>query len=56
MDGLLEINLSIEDEPEQNMPPEEGVHFNFLKKNRDVFAWTYTEMLGADPKISMHRL
>lgn len=35
---------------------ENEVFIKFLKKNKDVFAWTYTLMSGHDPKIAMHRL
>ena len=28
----------------------------FLKKNLDIFAWTYEDMLGIDNKVIEHRL
>jgi hypothetical protein len=31
-------------------------YHQFLCANRDVFAWTYEEMLGLDPKVAVHRL
>ncbi|XP_075659096.1 uncharacterized protein LOC142628960 [Castanea sativa] len=29
---------------------------NFLKENRDVFAWSHEDMLGIDPSVMVHRL
>ena len=28
----------------------------FLKENKDVFAWSYKDMLGIDPSVMVHRL
>ena len=28
----------------------------FLKKNLDVFAWSYEDMLGISPKVIQHKL
>ena len=28
----------------------------FLRGNRDIFAWSYEDMLGIDPSVMVHRL
>jgi len=33
---------------------EEKEYFNLLSKYRDVFAWSYKEMLGLDSKFVVH--
>jgi len=35
---------------------EENEYFNILSEYKDVFAWSYSEMLGLDPKIAVHCL
>lgn len=35
---------------------EKDTYLKFLKQNRDVFAWKYSEMPELDPAITMHRL
>ena len=35
---------------------EENEYFNLLGKYKDVFAWSYPELLGLDPTIAVHRL
>ena len=37
-------------------PEEEKTYLNLLKEYRDVFAWTYKEMPGLDPKVAVHNL
>ena len=34
----------------------EGEYMNLLTKYRYIFAWSYREMLGLDPKITIHHL
>ncbi|XP_070046401.1 uncharacterized protein [Nicotiana tomentosiformis] len=35
---------------------EESTYVELLKEFRDVFAWSYKEMLGLDPKLAVHYL
>jgi len=35
---------------------EEKEYFNLLGEYKDVFAWSYQEMPGLDPKVAVHRL
>ncbi|PIN24522.1 DNA-directed DNA polymerase [Handroanthus impetiginosus] len=35
---------------------EEKKYFDILFEYRDVFAWTYKEILGLDPKVAIHQL
>ncbi|PIN05643.1 hypothetical protein CDL12_21813 [Handroanthus impetiginosus] len=35
---------------------EEKQYFDILSEYRDVFAWTYKEMPGLDPKVAIHQL
>ena len=37
-------------------PEEEKAYIDILKKYRDVFAWTYKEMPGLNPKVAVHHL
>lgn len=59
---LLEINLHTSKDPRPTFingsmsPREKDAYLEFLNHNRDVFAWTYSEMPGLDPAIAMHRL
>lgn len=32
------------------------IYLEFLKQDRDVFAWTYSETQGLDPTVAMHCL
>ncbi|XP_070006858.1 uncharacterized protein [Nicotiana sylvestris] len=49
---------SQEDEDAKDAPPEleEGVKTILLKEFRDVFAWSYIEMSGLDPKVAVHHI
>ncbi|KAK2978543.1 hypothetical protein RJ640_009502 [Escallonia rubra] len=57
IDELREVNLGTKEDPRPTMASalmsEEEVqqYTNFLKEYRDVFAWSYTEMPGLDPKM-----
>lgn len=61
-DDLLEINLGTDEEPRPKFisgsmsPKERSMYLELLKQNRDVFAWTYSEMSRLDPAVAMHRL
>ncbi|GKV13724.1 hypothetical protein SLEP1_g24709 [Rubroshorea leprosula] len=43
------LNVSLSSE-------EEARYVQLLTKYKDVFAWSYKEMLGLDPKVAIHRL
>nr|GME13983.1 uncharacterized protein LOC109192688 [Ipomoea batatas] len=55
-----ETPIEVEDAEEAPHEVEEGVHEEIyvalLKEYIDVFAWTYKEMPGLDPKVVVHRL
>jgi len=59
---LKELNLGTLEEPRPIYvsslltSEEEKEYSNFLGKYKDVFAWSYQEMLGLDPKVVVHRL
>jgi len=38
------------------MQEEEKEYFDLLLEYKDVFAWSYKEMLGLDLKVAVHRL
>ena len=56
------LNLGTDEEPRPIYvsslltPEEESKYFEFLTEYKDVFAWTYKEMLGVDPTIAVHWL
>uniref|UniRef100_A0A803MDQ2 Integrase catalytic domain-containing protein n=1 Tax=Chenopodium quinoa TaxID=63459 RepID=A0A803MDQ2_CHEQI len=58
VDDLKELNLGTTDEPRpiyvsaQLSPNEEKAYFDLLMEYKDVFAWSYKEMSGLDPKIA----
>ncbi|GAA0171787.1 hypothetical protein LIER_25742 [Lithospermum erythrorhizon] len=62
VDELKEVNLGTDDEPRPTyisallMPEEEAEYMMLLKEFRNLFAWTYKEMLGLDPKVAVHHL
>ncbi|KAL2941826.1 Sal-like protein 4 [Bienertia sinuspersici] len=62
VDELKELNLGTKGEPRPVYvsallsQEEEDAYFNLLKEYRDVFAWSYKEMPGLDPKVAAHRL
>ena len=35
---------------------EEVAYMNILKEYRDVFAWSYKEMPGLNPRVAVHQL
>ena len=62
IDELKQINLGTEQDP---LPifisacltlEEENSYLDLLKEYRDVFAWSYKEMPGLDPKVAVHHL
>ncbi|KAL0409614.1 UNVERIFIED_CONTAM: Transposon Tf2-12 polyprotein [Sesamum radiatum] len=62
VDELKELNLGTIEEPRPIFvsallsPEEEEQYFKTLGGYRDVFAWTYKEMPGLDPKVAIHHL
>ncbi|KAL0461070.1 UNVERIFIED_CONTAM: Transposon Tf2-12 polyprotein [Sesamum latifolium] len=62
VDELKELNLGTTEEPRPIFvsallsPEEEEQYFKTLGEYKDVFAWTYKEMPGLDPKVAIHHL
>jgi len=62
VDELKELNLRTPEEPRPIYvsslltSEEEKEYFDLLGEYKDMFAWSYQEMLGLDPKIVVHRL
>lgn len=62
VDELEEINLWTSENPRPTfiaraLPSEEKIAIKkLIQEFRYLFAWTYTEMPGLDPKIAMHHL
>jgi len=60
VDELKELNLGTNEDPRpiyvsiMLTPKEEKHYFRLLSEYRDVFAWSYKEMLGLDPKVAVH--
>ncbi|GAA0144958.1 hypothetical protein LIER_05270 [Lithospermum erythrorhizon] len=61
-DELKEINLRTTEEPQPiyisalMTSEEERQYVDLLHEFRDVFAWTYKEMSGLDPRVTVHHL
>ena len=62
VDDLKELNLGTSEEPKPIcvsalLSAEEiEEYYQLLLEYKDVFAWTYKEMLGLDPIIIVHHL
>jgi hypothetical protein len=62
MDELEEINIGTPNDPRpifisKHLSEERKEEYHkFLSENRDVFAWSYEEMAGLDPKVALHKL
>jgi len=61
VDNLKELDLETAKKPPIYVsslltPKEEKEHFNLLLEYKDMFAWSYKEMRGLDPKVTVHRL
>ncbi|GAA0144483.1 hypothetical protein LIER_04916 [Lithospermum erythrorhizon] len=62
VDELKEINLGTTEDPRPTYvsalltPEEEAEYVSPLIEFRDVFAWTYSEMPGLNPKVVVHHL
>ncbi|KAL0308174.1 UNVERIFIED_CONTAM: Transposon Tf2-12 polyprotein [Sesamum calycinum] len=62
IDELKEVNLGDIENPRpiyisaSLTPGEEGTYIALLNEFKDVFAWSYKEVLGLDPKVAVHHL
>ena len=62
VDELKEINLGTIEEPRPTFisalltPKEKEGYLKLLVEYKDVFAWTYKEMPGLNPSITLHHL
>ena len=62
MDELVEINLGSPEEPKITYvskllsDDEMKEYVAYLSEYKDVFAWSYKEMPGLDPKVATHKL
>ncbi|XP_075092300.1 uncharacterized protein LOC142172552 [Nicotiana tabacum] len=62
VDALKEVNLGTAEDSRPTYvsalltTDEENTYVELLKEYRDVFAWSYKEMHGLDPKVAVHHL
>ena len=62
VDELKEVNIGTIEDPRPifinaNLSlEEEDAYVELLEEYKDVFAWTYKEMPGLDPKVAIHHL
>ncbi|XP_049359184.1 uncharacterized protein LOC125823856 [Solanum verrucosum] len=62
IDPLKEVNLGNDEDPRPTYlsafleVDEEAAYMNILKEYRDVFAWSYKEMPGLNPKVAVHQM
>ncbi|XP_070044748.1 uncharacterized protein [Nicotiana tomentosiformis] len=62
IDTLKEVNLGTDEKPRHTYlsslleVDEESTYIELLKEFRDIFAWSYKEMNGLDPKVAVHHL
>ncbi|TYK29707.1 uncharacterized protein E5676_scaffold3607G00170 [Cucumis melo var. makuwa] len=62
VDELKEVNLGTIKEPHPTFisaslsSEEEGKYMSLLTEYKDIFAWSYKEMPGLDPKVVVHHL
>ncbi|KAA0039557.1 uncharacterized protein E5676_scaffold775G00710 [Cucumis melo var. makuwa] len=62
VDELKEVNLDTIEEPRPTFisaslsSEEEGKYMSLLTEYKDIFAWSYKEMPGLDPKVAIHHL
>ncbi|GAA0139191.1 hypothetical protein LIER_00789 [Lithospermum erythrorhizon] len=62
VDELKEVNLGTTEDPRPTYiivlltPAEEAEYIALLTEFRDMFAWTYTKILGLDPKVAVNHL
>ncbi|KAA0059903.1 uncharacterized protein E5676_scaffold184G001190 [Cucumis melo var. makuwa] len=62
IDELKEVNLGTIEEPHPTFisaslsSEEEDKYMSLLTEYKDIFAWSYKEMPGLDPKVAVHHL
>ncbi|KAL0427533.1 UNVERIFIED_CONTAM: hypothetical protein Slati_2928100 [Sesamum latifolium] len=62
VDEVREVNLGNTEDPRpiymsaSLTQEEEGTYITLLHEFKDVFAWSYKEMPGLDPKVAVHHL
>ncbi|KAH0686027.1 hypothetical protein KY284_016580 [Solanum tuberosum] len=62
VDALKEINLGTDEDPKPTYvnaslaSDKEKAYVDLLKEYKVVFAWSYKEMSGLDPKVAVHHL
>ena len=62
VDELKELNLGTNEVPRPISvssllsPEEEKLYLEFLSEYKDVFAWSYKEISGLDPKVAVNCL
>ena len=62
IDPLKEVNLGTDEDLKPTFlsafleSDEEVAYINILKEYRDVFAWSYKEMPGLNPRVAVHQL
>ncbi|XP_075103045.1 uncharacterized protein LOC142177647 [Nicotiana tabacum] len=62
INALKEVNLRVVEDPKPTYvsasltSDEESKYIELLKEFKDVFAWSYKEMPGLDPKVVVHHL
>ena len=62
IDPLKEVNLGTDEDAKQTylsvflVIDEEVAYMNILKEYRGVFAWSYKEIPGLNPRVAVHQL
>ncbi|KAG9447255.1 hypothetical protein H6P81_013383 [Aristolochia fimbriata] len=62
VDELKKIDLGTAEDPRPTFlsasltAEEEAEYIALLREYRDIFAWSYTEMPGLDPRVAVHKL
>ena len=62
IDDLKKINLGTLDDPRPVYisalltSEEEKIYIELLSEYKDIFSWSYKEMCGLDPKVTVHNL
>ena len=60
IDPLKEVNLGTDEDPKPTYLSEfleideKVAYMNIFKEYRDVFAWSYKEMPGLNPRVAVH--
>ena len=62
IDPLKEVNIGTDEDPKPTYLSafleidEEVAYMNILKEYRDMFAWSYKEKPGLNPRVAVHQL